>query len=102
MLEIIPCIFNHRIKFIKPKDIQYVQSDVRGVYVVCADKEYYTELTLAVMEVNRCHRQNLINLNAIDELIPQGNGLAEIKTKSGHSVPVSRHYLKLLKGCWGM
>jgi len=106
MLEIIPCIFNHRIKFIKPEDIQYVRSDTRGIYVVCTTKEYYTELTLATMEVKtelfRCHRQNLINLAQIDELIPLENGLAEIKTNSGQSVPVSRHYLKLLKERLGM
>ncbi len=106
MLEIIPCIFNSRIKFIKPEEIQYVRSDSRGIYVVCADKEYYTELTLAAMEAKtvlyRCHRQNLINLAWIDELTPLENGLAEIKTKSGARVPVSRHYLKLLKKRLGM
>ncbi len=105
-LEIIPCIFNNRIKFIKPEDIQYVRSDARGIYIICADKEYYTELTLATMEAKtelyRCHRQNLINLTHIDELIPLGNGLAEIKTKSKHVVPVSRHYLKLMKEHLGM
>ncbi len=106
MLEIIPCIFNNRIKFIKPKEIQYVRSDARGIYVICADGEYYTELTLGTMESKtalcRCHRQYLINIAQIDELIPLDNGLAEIKTQCGHQVPVSRHYLKLLKQRLGM
>jgi len=102
MLDIIPCIFNNRIKFIKPKDIQYVQSDARGVYVICIDeKEYYTELTLAAIEAKtelfRCHRQYLINLDEIDELEEIENGLAKIKTTLGHNIPVSRHYFKLLK-----
>ncbi|VAW44937.1 hypothetical protein MNBD_GAMMA04-264 [hydrothermal vent metagenome] len=106
MLEIIPCIFSHRIKFIKPEEIEYVRSDLRGIYVICADSEYYTDLTLAALESKttlfRCHRQNLINIIWIDELIPLENGLAEIKTKSGHIVPVSRHYLKQLKTHLGM
>jgi len=106
MLKIIPCIFNHRIKFIKPEDIQYVRSDICGIYVVCTDKEYYTELTLATIEAKtelfRCHRQYLINLAQIDELIPLENGLAKIKTIFGHNIPVSRHYFKLLKKHLGL
>ncbi|NOY71933.1 MAG: response regulator [Gammaproteobacteria bacterium] len=106
ILEIIPCIFNQRIKFIKPKDIEFVRSDSRGIYIICAEKDFYTELTLATFETKttliRCHRQHMINLVHIDELIPLENGLAEIKTISGHRVPVSRHYLKRLKDKLGI
>ncbi|MCF6217939.1 MAG: LytTR family transcriptional regulator DNA-binding domain-containing protein [Gammaproteobacteria bacterium] len=102
----IPCVSNNRIKFIKPKEIEYVRSDVRGIYVMCADSEYYTDLTLAALESKtelfRCHRQHLINVTRIDELVLLENGLAEIKTKSEHTVAVSRHYLKQLKKRLGM
>jgi len=101
MLDFIPCFFNNRIKFITPEDIQYVRSDARGIYVVCTDNEYYTELTLAAMESNtelfRCHRQYLISISQIDKLIPLENGLAEIKTKNGHKIPFSRKYYALFK-----
>ncbi len=101
MLDMIPCVFNSRIKFIKLEDIQSVRSDVRGIYVICAEKEYYTELTLSAIEAKaglvRCHRQNLINPSWIDELILLENGLGKIRTKTGYSIPVSRRYLKKLK-----
>jgi two-component system LytT family response regulator len=45
----------------------------------------------------RCHKQYLVNLEAIDEIVLEDNLLAAIKLKSGSTVPVSRRFLKKLK-----
>ncbi|KFK66650.1 hypothetical protein JS85_24765, partial [Vibrio vulnificus] len=63
-------------------------------------------LTLKVLEEKtslvRCHRQYLISIKAISEIKLLENGLAEIITKTGFEVPVSRRYLKLLKEMLGL
>lgn len=105
-LDFIPCLFNNSIKLIKPEDIEFARSDERGVYIICADAEFYTELTLSTLSVkaslNYCHRQYLINIQQIDELSLLENGLAEITTLSDKTIPVSRHYLKTLKQQLGL
>ena len=63
--------------------------------------EFYTDLTLQVLEnktdLIRCHKQFLINIDLVDEIILRENMLADIKTKSGRLVPVSRRYLRMLR-----
>jgi two-component system LytT family response regulator len=102
----IPCVMTNRIKLIGTSEVDFVRSDIAGVYVVCAKGEFFTELTLKVLEdktnLVRCHKQYLVNLDRIDEIVLQENLLAEIKTKSGLSVPVSRRFLKKLKETLGI
>jgi two-component system, LytTR family, response regulator len=50
----------------------------------------------------RCHKQYLINLDLVDEIILGENMLAQITTKAGRSVPVSRRHLKKLKERFGI
>jgi len=72
-----------------------------GVYLVTARGEFYTALTLKVLEHRsdfiRCHKQFLVNIDCIDEILLGENLLARITTTSGRCVPVSRRYLKRLK-----
>ena len=72
-----------------------------GVYVICPNGEFYTELTLQILEnktnLLRCHKQFLINIDLVDEILLRENMVAEIKTKSGRVVPVSRRYLRMLR-----
>jgi len=97
----IPCIFHNRIKLINMSDIEYVRSSQAGIYVVCPPGEFYTELTLKVFETRtnliRCHKQYLVNLDHVDEIILHEYKQAEIKMKTSKLVPVSRRYLKILK-----
>jgi two-component system LytT family response regulator len=69
--------------------------------VVCRNGEFYTDLTLQILESKtrlvRCHKQFLVNIDLVDEIILRENMLADIKTKSGRLVPVSRRYLKILR-----
>jgi two-component system LytT family response regulator len=97
----IPCVLASKIKLINASEIDYVKSNETGVYVICPGGEFYTDLTLKVLEdrtdLVRCHKQFLVNIERVDEIILHENMLAEIKTKSGHHVPVSRRHLRILR-----
>lgn len=100
-LEQIPCIGLNRIMIIPTKDVECAFSDISGVHIRSSNQTASSQLTLKVLEEKtdllRCHRQYLINTKAIKEIKLIENGLAEIVTLSGHCVPVSRRYLKVLK-----
>lgn len=97
----IPCVIANRIKLISAAEVEYVRSDLAGVYVVCPGGEFYTELTLKVLETRagfvRCHKQYLVNIDHVDEIVLQDNLLAQMQLKSGRCIPVSRRYLKKIK-----
>ncbi|USD64827.1 two-component system response regulator BtsR [Vibrio sp. SCSIO 43136] len=101
----VPCSGLNRIVIIALADIEYAYSDISGVHVQTADQSATCQLTLKVLEQKtpllRCHRQYLINTQAIREIKLLENGLAEIVTQSDHCVPVSRRYLKSLKETLG-
>lgn len=101
----IPCASGNRIKLIPPAEVDHVRSDLSGVHLVLAAGEYFTELTLKVLESQtglvRCHRQYLVNLQRIDEILLQDHGLAKLRTHAGHLLPVSRRFLKPLKDLLG-
>ena len=97
----IPCVLSSRIKLINTSEVECVRSTETGVYVICPSGEFYTDLTLKVLESRtnlvRCHKQFLVNIDRMDEIVLHDNMLAEIKTKSGHTVPVSRRHLRILR-----
>jgi len=97
----IPCSCGHRIKLIPPEAVEYIHSDASGVHVFTEEGAFFTELTLKALEQQlglfRSHKQYLLNLKVISELVLQECGQAEIRTGSGHHVPVSRRYLRGLK-----
>jgi two-component system LytT family response regulator len=100
-IQKIPCLHASTIKLIDAAQIEYVRSGEAGVYVISSAGEFYTELTLQVLEnktpLIRCHKQFLVNIDLVDEIILRENMVAEIKTKSGRLVPVSRRYLRILR-----
>lgn len=100
-LERLPCLRGNRIKLVPAGEVEAVRSDLAGVHVVTAEGEFFTELTLKVLEdragLFRCHKQFLVNLDRIDEIAVLETGQGEIRTLSGRSLPVSRRYLKSLK-----
>ncbi len=101
----IPCLSSRAIKVVPVPEVEYVKSSDAGVYVVTAKGEFFTELTLSVLEARasllRCHRQYLVNMDRIDE-IAVGDGSAVIRTRSGQTVPVSRRYLAKLRTTLGV
>ena len=98
----IPCTGVNRVTLMKLAEVEYVVSRPAGVYVVGEDgQERFTELTLHTLQdrspLLRCHRQHLVNPERIREIRFVDNGLAEILTQGGHTVPVSRRFLATLK-----
>ncbi|WP_029007308.1 two-component system response regulator BtsR [Azospirillum halopraeferens] len=98
----IPCTGVNRIVLMTVAEVEYVVSRPAGVYVVGEDgQERFTELTLHTLHdrtpLLRCHRQHLVNPERIREIRFVDNGLAEILTRGGHTVPVSRRFLAPLK-----
>lgn len=97
----IPCVGSNRIKLIRASDVEYVRSDIAGVYLVSDKGEFLTELTLRVLETKtnlvRCHKQFLVNIDQMDEIVLEENQAGLIRTRSNKSVPVSRRYLKKIK-----
>jgi two-component system LytT family response regulator len=102
----IPCLAQRSIKLVPIADVEFVRSSEAGVYVVTAGGEYFTELTLSVLEARagllRCHKQFLVHVDRIDEISLAENSLAVIKTKSGNTVPVSRRHLTKLRSALGL
>ena len=94
------------IKLVPVQDIEYVRSSEAGVFVVTALGEFFTDLTLGVLETRagllRCHRQYLVNAERIDEISMAENSLAVLRTCSGTTVPVSRRHLARIRVALGL
>lgn len=102
----IPCLTARTIKLVPVSDVEYVKSSEAGVYVITSHGEFFTELTLGVLETRagllRCHRQYLVNADRIDEIGLADNSLAVLRTRSGASVPVSRRHLTGIRAALGV
>ncbi|BCR03229.1 putative response regulatory protein [Desulfuromonas versatilis] len=102
----IPCIKGGNIKLIPAEVVEYAYSDPSGVHVVVAGEAFFTDLTLKALEERtallRCHRQALVNIDAIDQVSLQEGGGAEIRTHGGQTIPVSRRNLREFKKALGI
>ena len=100
-LRHVPCVSLNRLSLLALDDIEYVHTDVSGVHVVCDKRQGITELTLKILQERtplfRCHRQYLVNIDQIADIELLENGGADIVTRHGKRVPVSRRYLRQLK-----
>ena len=97
----IPCIGRNRILLLCLDDVEYIRSEITGVQVIATAQQGMTELTLKILQERtgllRCHRQYLVNVDHIAEIELLENGAAEIVTRSGKRVPVSRRHLREIK-----
>jgi two-component system LytT family response regulator len=97
----IPCQGARSIRLIDLDEVEAVRSSEAGVYVVTAGGEHFTDLTLRVLEERagflRVHKQHLVNVERVVELIFGDEEGSTVRTRSGHSVPVSRRFMPLLK-----
>ncbi|MDP5292075.1 two-component system response regulator BtsR [Oceanimonas sp. CHS3-5] len=103
-LEHLPCYSGQKLKVVPVAEVEYVFSDLSGVHVATASEQVHTQMTLKVIEEKtplvRCHRQYLVAPGAIAEIEMLEAG-AELTTRAGARVPVSRRYLKPLKQLFG-
>ncbi len=104
-IQRIPCQAGRSVKLLDAGEVEFARSSEAGVYVVCARGEYFTELTLRVLEeragLTRCHKQFLVRLDQVDEVRP-GDGHATLLTRSGREVPVSRRLLPEIRTRLGL
>jgi len=102
----IPCVKGGNIKLVAPETVEYAFTDQTGVHLLVAGELFNTDLTLKALEERtpllRCHRQCLVNIHQVDQIIPGEGGCADIKTASGRTVPVSRRHLKNIKRLVGI
>jgi len=102
----IPCLGWNRILIIPIEEVELVYSDLSGVHVKTDTQSATSQLTLKQLEEKteliRCHRQYLLNIKTMNEIRLLDNGLAEIITRSGNTIPVSRRYLKHIKEVIGL
>ncbi|HEY8905299.1 MAG TPA: two-component system response regulator BtsR [Rhodoferax sp.] len=100
-LRHIPCVTLNRIVLLGLDEVEFVHTEPSGVRVVGSMRQGITELSLKILQERspllRCHRQYLVNLDHIAEIVLQDNGAADIITRSGQRLPVSRRYLRELK-----
>ncbi len=105
-LDQIPCSGHNRIVIMRCDDVECAYSDISGVHVRTDQHTASTQLTLKTLEEKtplvRCHRQYLVNIQAIKEIRLLDNGLAEILTHTAYPIPVSRRYLRVLKEMLGI
>lgn len=106
-LKFIPCTGHSRIWLMKLDEVLYVTSRMSGVFVISKQgQEGFTELTLRTLEMRtplvRCHRQYLVNMTQLNEILFGDNGQAELVLSNGERIPVSRRYLKPLKEALGL
>jgi two-component system LytT family response regulator len=50
----------------------------------------------------RCHKQYLLNANAVDEITLGEASSVTVRTRSGHTVPVSRRLLPRVRELLGL
>lgn len=97
----IPCLLGNRIRLVGLGEVEFITTTVAGVQVTTAEAEYFTEVTLKVLEERtqllRCHKQYLINMDHIREIVLLEGSMARIVTLSGKKIPVSRRNLKIIK-----
>jgi two-component system LytT family response regulator len=102
----VPCPGQRTIKLLNVSDIEFARSELSGVYVVTAQGEYATDLTLRVLELRagmlRCHKQYLVNPNLVDEILLEEGSTATLRTRSGKSVPVSRRHFAEVRQRMGL
>ena len=91
-----------------PKDIVFVQVNEKDVFVHTAENKQLCPLSLKEVEelleeqsFLRVHRQYLVNLAEIREIVPWFHGSFLLRMKNGHEVPVSRNKAKALKQAFG-
>ncbi|MGD6960342.1 LytR/AlgR family response regulator transcription factor [Rossellomorea aquimaris] len=94
-----------KIVFINPKDILYIFREERETFI-CTEKKKYTcrlpikelESKLSTYPFFRVHKSYLVQLPFVEELIPWGSGVYQLKVHGAdEAIPVSRNYVKELR-----
>jgi DNA-binding LytR/AlgR family response regulator len=97
---------DERIFLINPADILYCFSRDKEVNVITKEGSVYkSRYSLSILEEKlkaykffRCHKSFIVNINKVEEVIPEVNSIYLLKIcNSKEEIPVSRSYLKQFK-----
>ncbi|MGF3104360.1 LytR/AlgR family response regulator transcription factor [Rossellomorea sp. DUT-2] len=94
-----------KIVFISPKDILYIFREERETFICTKKKKYTCRLPIKELESKlstypffRVHKSYLVQLPFVEELIPWGSGVYQLKVHGAdEAIPVSRNYVKELR-----
>jgi two-component system, LytTR family, response regulator LytT len=94
-----------KIIFIEPGNILYIFREERETYICTEKKKYTCKLPIKELEAKlvtypffRVHKSYLVQLPYVEELIPWGNGVYQLKVHGvKEKIPVSRNYVKELR-----
>ena len=94
-----------KIVFIEPRDILYISREERETFICTEKKKYTCRLTIKDLETKlntypffRVHKSYLVQLPYVEELIPWGSGVYQLKVHGAdEAIPVSRNYVKELR-----
>jgi two-component system, LytTR family, response regulator LytT len=94
-----------KIVYLQPKEIQYIYREERDTYICTSTKKYISKSPIKELEAKlagynffRVHKSYLVQLSYVNELIPWGNGVYQLKLSGvKEPIPVSRNYVKELR-----
>ncbi|WP_406663121.1 two-component system response regulator BtsR [Gallaecimonas sp. GXIMD1310] len=99
-LEKLACYQGNTVRLVAPADIDCAYVSLTGTQVQTGGEELHCQLPLKTLEARlpllRVHRQYLVNPDAIKAIAVKDSG-AQIETRHGAIVPVSRRYFRQLK-----
>ncbi|NMH67362.1 response regulator transcription factor [Bacillus sp. RO3] len=94
-----------KIVFIPPQEILYIFREERETIICTLKKKYTCRLPIKDLEAKlmtypffRVHKSYLVQLPYVEELIPWGSGVYQLKVQGAdEAIPVSRNYVKELR-----
>lgn len=102
----VPCRLGKRVRLIPPEAIHAAKTELAGVTLLTDDGPRETDVTLGVLESRfglfRIHKQHVVDLSRIEEIVATDGGCAELVLVSGERLPVSRRYVRGLKTALGL
>lgn len=104
-------IINGKTYIVNVNDIRFVYANNRSVYFNTKNTEYLLQNTLSYIESKlnpeqfvRCHRNFIVNINQVRELVPWFNStyIFVLNDDKKTEIPISRSYKDQIKQLFGM
>lgn len=94
----------HRLHFVEVSGIDWIEAAGNYCYLRTAQRSHLVRLTLRELEgvldpanFVRVHRSAIVNIAAVEEVVPEGAGDYSVRLRGGGRCRVSRSYRDLLK-----
>lgn len=100
----IPVQDNGKFRLIDQQEIILAYANDRVVYVRSGGEDFMVDFSLSELEGHlqsaffvRCHRNHIVNINKVKEVIPWFNSTYMLVMEDGSNVPVSRANVKIIR-----